>query len=42
LKDAVTPQAEEEILPTVLALPAPRLRVYPKETIIAEKFEPMV
>lgn len=40
--DAVTPQAEEETLPTILDLPAPRIRVYPKETVVAEKFEAMV
>lgn len=40
--DAVTPQAEEETLPTILDLPAPQIRVYPKETVVAEKFEAMV
>ncbi len=40
--DAVTPEAEEETLPTILDLPAPRLRIYPKETVVAEKFEAMV
>ncbi len=40
--DAVTPQAEEETLPTILDTPAPQIRVYPKETVIAEKFEAMV
>jgi hypothetical protein len=28
--------------PTILELPAPRLRVYPHETLVAEKFEAMV
>lgn len=40
--DAVTPKAEKETLPTILDLPAPKLKIYPKETVIAEKFEAMV
>lgn len=40
--DAVTPRPSEETLPTILDLPAPRLKIYPKETVIAEKFEAMV
>lgn len=40
--DAITPKAKEETLPTILDLPAPHLKVYPKETVIAEKFEAMV
>ena len=41
--DAVTPQAQVETLPTILdSLPAPRIRIYPKETVVAEKFEAMV
>ena len=40
--DAVTPAAKEETLPTMLDLPAPRVLVYPKETVVAEKFEAMV
>jgi predicted nucleotidyltransferase component of viral defense system len=41
--DAVTPEAKEETLPTILdLLPAPRIRIYPKETVVAEKFEAMV
>lgn len=40
--DAVTPKALEAELPTVLNLPAPRLLVYPRETVIAEKFQAMV
>jgi hypothetical protein len=40
--DAVTPGAEEVDYPTLLALPAPHLRIYPKETVIAEKFQAMV
>lgn len=40
--DAVTPKAEEVELNTILDFPAPRVRIYPKETVIAEKFEAMV
>ena len=40
--DAVTPEAEEVELNTILDFPAPRVRIYPKETVVAEKFEAMV
>lgn len=40
--DAVTPQAREGAYPTLLDLPAPHLKFYPRETVIAEKFEAMV
>jgi predicted nucleotidyltransferase component of viral defense system len=40
--DAVTPAAERTALPVLLQLPAPTLRVYPAETVIAEKLEAMV
>jgi predicted nucleotidyltransferase component of viral defense system len=40
--DAVTPPAEEVDYPTLLEFPAPRLRVYPKETVVAEKLQAMV
>lgn len=43
--DVVTPAAQEADLPTLLdlpGLPAPRLHVYPRETVVAEKFEAMV
>lgn len=40
--DAVRPEPEEAEFPTILALPAPRLRVYPREAVIAEKFQIMV
>jgi predicted nucleotidyltransferase component of viral defense system len=40
--DVITPAAQEAKLPTLLDLPAPRLRVYPRETVVAEKFEAMV
>ncbi len=37
--DAVTPGPHEAVYPTLLGQPAPRLRVYPKETVVAEKLE---
>lgn len=40
--DAVTPHPEDRDYPTLLDFPAPHLRVYPKETVVAEKFEAMV
>ncbi len=40
--DAVTPKPKTETLPTLLGLPAPRLKLYPKETVVAEKFNAMV
>ena len=40
--DVVHPGSEDKDYPTILNLPAPRLRVYPRETVVAEKFEAMV
>lgn len=40
--DVVTPKAEKAFFPPLLEFPAPRLSMYPKETVIAEKFEAMV
>lgn len=40
--DVVTPAPVEISYPTVLDMPAPRLRAYNRETAIAEKFEAMV
>lgn len=41
--DAVVIEPEEITYPTMLpALPAPRLRAYPRELVVAEKFEAMV
>jgi hypothetical protein len=40
--DVVHPGPEEQDYPTILDLPAPRLRMYPRETVVAEKFEAMV
>ena len=36
---AVTPPAQVEQIPTLLDLPSPSLKVYPKETVVAEKFQ---
>ncbi|MCX4241649.1 nucleotidyl transferase AbiEii/AbiGii toxin family protein [Paraliomyxa miuraensis] len=40
--DAITPKAVLVELPSLLDFPAPRLRVYPRETVVAEKLEAMV
>lgn len=40
--DAVTPEAREADFPTILDQPCPHLRVYPPETVVAEKFHAMV
>lgn len=40
--DAVTPKAIEADFPTLLTNPAPRLMVYPIETVIAEKYHALV
>lgn len=40
--DAVTPKAQEVKFPTILNLPAPSLLIYPRETVIAEKFQAIV
>lgn len=40
--DVVTPPASEVEYPTLLDLPAPRMRAYPRETVVAEKFQAMV
>jgi predicted nucleotidyltransferase component of viral defense system len=41
--DAVTPEAQRHEYPPILPnFPAPRLRIYPKETVIAEKFDTIV
>lgn len=41
--DAVTPDPERVEYPTILSdLPQPRLRTYPRYTVVAEKFEAMV
>ena len=40
--DVVTPGAEEIDYPTLLDFPAPRVRVYARETVVAEKLQAMV
>ncbi len=40
--DAITPAAQEVEYPTLLGMEAPKLRAYPKETVVAEKFDAMV
>jgi predicted nucleotidyltransferase component of viral defense system len=40
--DAIEPGIEETELPVLLDQPSPRLRAYPRETVIAEKFQAMV
>lgn len=40
--DAITPEVSVHDFPTFLDFPAPRLRMYPKETVVAEKFEAIV
>lgn len=39
--DTVSPKPTEIDYPTFLDMPAPRLRGYPRETVVAEKFEAM-
>jgi len=40
--DAITPEASVVEFPALLDFPAPRLRAYPRETVVAEKIEAMV
>lgn len=40
--DAITPAPKETAFPTLLNLPQPVLLAYPKESVVAEKFEAMV
>ena len=40
--DVITPAAIEIDYPTLLEAPAPHLRAYPVETVVAEKFEALV
>jgi len=40
--DVVTPEPVEALFPTLLSGPAPVLRAYPRETVVAEKFEALV
>ena len=40
--DAITPEASIVEFPALLDFPAPRLRAYPRETVVAEKVEALV
>jgi len=40
--DVVTPGTVQGEFPTLLDLPAPRMAMYPRESVVAEKFEAMV
>jgi predicted nucleotidyltransferase component of viral defense system len=40
--DVIIPAPSTELLPSLLDQPPPRLRVYPRETVIAEKTEAMI
>ncbi|ATX79674.1 putative nucleotidyltransferase component of viral defense system [Mariprofundus aestuarium] len=40
--DVITPAAQDIEYPVLLDLPSPKLKAYPVETVIAEKFEAMV
>lgn len=40
--DAITPRPDEIDYPTLLDAPAPHLRAYPRETVVAEKLEAIV
>jgi predicted nucleotidyltransferase component of viral defense system len=42
LGDAIVPAPEELEFPTLLEFPAPKLNAYPKESVVAEKFEAVV
>lgn len=40
--DAITPRPKERDIPCLLDLPSPRLRIYPWETVVAEKYQALV
>jgi Nucleotidyl transferase AbiEii toxin, Type IV TA system len=40
--DAITPEPEQVTFPALLEFPAPVVRAYPLETVVAEKYEAMV
>jgi hypothetical protein len=40
--DVITPAPVETDFPTLLDLPAPHLKTYPKETVVAEKLDAMI
>jgi len=40
--DAITPGTEDVVYPTLLEFPPPKIKAYPRETVVAEKFQAMV
>ena len=40
--DVITPNAIESEYPTLLEMPQPKIRIYPPETVVAEKLQTMV
>jgi predicted nucleotidyltransferase component of viral defense system len=40
--DVIVPEAQSVEYPALLEFPAPRLRAYPRETVVAEKFQALV
>lgn len=40
--DAITPEAQQIEYPSLIGMPAPRLKAYPPETVVAEKLEALV
>jgi len=40
--NVIEPKAEEIEYPTLLDFPRPKIRIYPRETVIAEKFHALV
>jgi len=40
--DAITPQVSELYFPSLLEMPTPRIRTYPKETVVAEKLQAII
>jgi hypothetical protein len=40
--DAITPKAEKILYPTILDFQAPKLQAYPRQTVVAEKYQAMV
>ncbi len=40
--DAITPRPRKQVIPGLLDFPPPRLRIYPWETVVAEKYQAMV
>ena len=40
--DAITPRSQAVSYPTLLDFPAPQMLAYPRETVVAEKFQAMV